>query len=98
MFTRDKMSFLFKTKPHQTLETNIGIMRNSIMNIRNKIAKLKNETKNLENEKLSVQDIAMKRNDIMGKNINVYLKDFKEINLLSKYPKISSQAPYENQF
>jgi hypothetical protein len=88
IFTRDKMSFLFKTKTHQTLETNIGILRNSIMNIRNKTAELKNEKKNLENEKLSVQDIIMNQNDIMGKNINAYLKDFKEINLLSKYLKL----------
>ena len=82
MLSRDKKSMFHKLKPIEKLKFNIYTVQSSINSIKKEVLSVKNEEQNILTDKLDVQETVIKQNDLMCKDINYYLKNFKERELI----------------
>lgn len=73
---------LHKFYPLQKLKTNINTVQNSIESIHKEVENTHNYKQNILTSKIDVQESVIKQNDLMCRDINHYLKNFKERELI----------------
>lgn len=73
---------LHKLKPIEKLKFNIYTLQSSINSIKKEVLCARNKEQSILTDKFDVQEGVMKQNDLMCKDINYYLKNFKERELI----------------
>ena len=78
MLSSVRKEILFKEGPIEKVKSSLSVVESSAHEIKKKAEVFLNEKRNINLEEFGLQESIIRQNDLMCKDINIYMKEFKE--------------------